>query len=179
MSRTVKWLITGLCISVGLNLLVVGFSAARFMGHGGMPPHMQFSMERMVGRLSDDSQQILRKAVAEQRKPIGEKMRAMRDGHLELVSLLGAEELDRDALDQAFANQRQKSGELQAALQAAIIDVAEQLDPEERVKLAQGGDRMMRRMMDRRHHGPMRPEHGGVQEHGGDGPPPLGDDAAP
>jgi len=161
MSRSTKWLITGLCISLGLNLLIVGFSAARFMGYGDMPPHMRFSMERMVGRLSEDSQQILRDAVAEQRKPIGDKMRDLRDGHMALVALLGAEELDSTALDQAFADQRRRSADLQAALQAAIIKVAQQLEPIERVKLAQGGDRMMRRMMGRGNH-----------DYGGDRPPP-------
>ena len=164
MSRTVKWLITGLCVSLGLNLLVVGFTAARFMNPGGMPPHMRFSMERMVARLSEDSQQILRDAFAEQRKPIGDRMRAMHDGHSDLVSLLAAEELDTAALNHAFANQRQKSLELQEALQAAIIQVAQQLAPEERVKLARGGERMMRRMIDRPRHHQDGPGHGGPEE---------------
>jgi uncharacterized membrane protein len=173
MSRATKWLITGLCISLGLNLLIFGFGAARYMGYGGMPPHMSFSMGRMMSRLSEDSQQILRDAVAEQRQPIGDKMRGMHQGHLELVALLGAEELDSEALDKAFADQRQRSADLQADLQAAIVKVAQQLAPEERVKLAQGGDRMMRRMMDRRHTGPM------GHEHGGNGPPPHGAPAQP
>ena len=149
MTRTVKWLITGLSVSVALNLLVAGFGVASYVRPGGVSPLMRFTMERMMDRLSEDSQQILRNAVAEQREPIGEKMLAVSEGHHSLVMLLGAEELDTIALDEAFAYQRQAGLELQEALQVAIIQVATQLEPEERIKLAQGGERMMQRMMHR------------------------------
>jgi uncharacterized membrane protein len=156
MTRTVKWLVTGLCFSVALNLLVVGFTAARFMGGPGFAgAHMRLSMEHMMGKLSEDSQQILRDTIEAQRGPIGDKMLAMHEGNRAIVALLAAEELDQTALDQAFADQRQRNIELQEALQAAIIQVAQQLEPAERIKLAQGGDRLMRRMVEHRqpHHG--------------------------
>jgi len=159
MTRTMKWLVTGLCVSVALNLLVVAFGVARYMSGPGA--HMRLSMEHMMGRLSENSQQILRDTIDAQRVPIGEKMQAMHEGHRTIVNLLAADELDRVALDQAFADQRQRSIDLTEALQAAIIQVAEQLEPEERIKLAQGGDRLMRSMV------------GGGQSHHGQGPRPA------
>ena len=156
MTRATKWLITGLCISVAFNLLIVGYSAARYMYPGA---HMRWTMERMVDHLSEDSQQVLRKAMAEQRAPIGEKMRALHESHRGIVALLAEETIDEQALEDAFATQRQRSMDLTAALQGAIVDVARDLPPEERIKLAQGGQRMMRRMMERhnRHNGPPPP----------------------
>ena len=50
MSRKMKWLVTGLCVSVGLNLLVAGVIIARVTQYGPMFGMGQMHMDRMMGR---------------------------------------------------------------------------------------------------------------------------------
>ena len=146
MTQTVKWLITGLCISVGLNLLVAGFVVARITTPGGMAPMKHFTMDRMMDRLSESGQQVLQQTMADHRRPISDKLRHLHEGHRVIASLLAAEPYDETALDVAFSDLRKRNAALQEALQKTILVAARQLPPEERIKLSRGGERVIRRM---------------------------------
>jgi uncharacterized membrane protein len=49
--------------------------------------------------------------------------------------------LNRDALEQAFANQRQLQGQMQALNQRMLLEMAEQLPPAQRAQLLQREER--------------------------------------
>jgi len=172
MSRKMKWLITGLCVSVGLNLLVAGIIIAR-VTMGPMFGMGQVHIDRMMGRLSEPAQDVLRGAMRDNRPILRNHMYDLHKSHKNVTRLLAEEALDEDALNEAFAQLRQTNEEIQATLQTVIISVAQDLPPEERVKLARGGMRMLRHMGDR-HLGNRPPPHGprGPMGAGGAGMPP-------
>ena len=164
MSRKMKWLITGLCVSVALNLLTLGYVVAR------VAYHPAWTMHETMERLTPESRDVLKEAFESEKDTVKEKVMVLRDSHMQVVSLLGEDELDDMALEEAFSNLRLAGMDLQQTLQTAILEVAHELEPEERVKLVRGGQRMMRGMM----MGPRR-HHGGFGPHGPSGPPPFED----
>ena len=105
MTRKMKWLITGLCVSVGLNLLVLGFLGARMI----YDPPVAYSMARMMDRLSPESRDILKDAFKENKDVLGDQLKAVHQSHKRIAKLLGAEELDDPALQDAFASLRTQS----------------------------------------------------------------------
>jgi uncharacterized membrane protein len=170
MSRKMKWLVTGLCVSVGLNLLVAGVIIARVTHHGPMFGMGQVHMDRMMGRLSEPAQDVLRGAMRNNRPILRGHMYDLHESHKNVTRLLAEETLNEEALNEAFAQLRQTNEDIQATLQTVIISVAQDLPPEERVKLARGGMRLLRHMEDR--HLKDRPRPQGPMGASGPGMPP-------
>jgi len=184
MTKTEKRLTIGLVISLGLNLLIIGFIAARATDHHWRPGP-DFSVGTIAEQLSPESRDALRESMRAHRDDIRAGFRGMRDARRQVRDLLTAEDFNRDAVDQAFADVRAQHDRIQIAMQQAFIDAASQMPREDREHLARMGERMMRGMMGGKRRfgppgdgrpgddvpgpGPQRPDMFGP---GSDGPPP-------
>jgi uncharacterized membrane protein len=159
MSKGTKWLVAGLAVSLALNFLIIGFIA----GHPGdgprhEPPGTEFSLKDMGEALSPESQKILRETMREQRKELRPIFKERRQSRRAAGEILKADELDVDALKEAFARMRDADMALQAKIQNALADVAAQLPLEERAKMADWRRHMMERSF--RGHRGERGDHG-------------------
>lgn len=162
MTRSEKWLLAGL----GLSLAANGLLAAMLFFHPGHHRDWRNGPDVRVGRLerhlAPESREVLREAVGKHRDTLKREFKAMRDARGRIAGALEKEPFDRAALEAAFAEVDRHHDVIQATVQQSFVDAASKLPVEERVKLAKGGERYLRRMF-----GPRR---GG--DHGGDGPPP-------
>ncbi|MFN3230702.1 MAG: periplasmic heavy metal sensor [Alphaproteobacteria bacterium] len=168
MTRTEKRLTIGLVISVGLNLLIVGFLVAVSIGfHHGRGP--EFAIDRIADHLEPESREILKASVAENKDEVRARFRAMRQAHRQAADVMSAEPLDQAALEQAFADARAAQNELVEAMHGIVVESAAQMSYEDRVKLSKAGHRIVRRLMGggRHRHGP----HGPGFHREGDGGP--------
>lgn len=134
-----RWLGVALVASLLLNGFLTGMFLESFHGHGGP------RAERMIGyelrRLGDQLPRDAAAEVAAEVKPLGVRLephfaalRAMRD---EVNRLAAAPSPDRAAIDARLAAMRAEAGNLQAQVQAGIIDALLKLPPEKRRGLAE------------------------------------------
>ncbi len=154
MTRTVKWLIGGLSVSLMLNLLIVGFVAGRMAYGPHHPGGPGFSLDRMAARLAPESREVVKTVIKKHHDEISSAVRTMHKARQAVREAMTADELDSASANIAFANLRHASTAMQTAIQGAMIEVASRLPADERAKLVRRGEHMMRRMlMPRTRHG--------------------------
>lgn len=157
MNGAVKWLGAGLMGSLLLNFFLV-FILVRVISHTvGDAPDRHYGMhgpDFTVGRLTEslapESKDVVRNMLKSRRSAMRENFAAMRDARGTLEQVLTEEDLDVDALESAFADVRAVHLRIQKTIHTAITEAASTLPHDERVKLAQMGERLLRRMG--RHH---------------------------
>lgn len=141
-----KWAIF-LVLSLALNLFLAGMLTARWWLRPSPPPHhakgMRVrSLERTLGRHLDPSvHDTLRRIDAERRDTIERRLEQAREAGGAAKATLATEQFDRARAEQAFADFRAKSAAAKEAMHEALIDVAEALPPEQRVKLGEAWER--------------------------------------
>ncbi|MEN3975167.1 periplasmic heavy metal sensor [Emcibacter sp. SYSU 3D8] len=171
MTRSEKWLLGGLGLSLALN----GLLAALIFFHPGPHHDRHRGPDVRVGRLekhlAPESRDVLREAVAQNRDALRLEFDAMRTARDGIARALEQEPFDRAALEAAFAEAGRHRDAIQATVQQSFIEAAGRLPVEERVKLAKGGERYMRRLLDPRRDGDKARGRRG-DERRGDGPPP-------
>ncbi|MEN3952441.1 periplasmic heavy metal sensor [Iodidimonas sp. SYSU 1G8] len=149
MTRAEKWLLAGLGISVALN----GLFAAMIFFHPGHPRDRHgpdVRLGRMEEHLSANSRAVLKETVQARRDTLASEFGAMRDARQGVADALAAEPFDQAALEAALARVREHQDVIQETVQASFVDAASKLPRDERIKLAKGGERFMRRMFDPR-----------------------------
>jgi uncharacterized membrane protein len=166
MTRSEKWLLTGFGLSLALNGLLIALlffqPGHRHDRHHG--PDVRIG--RLEQHLKPESREVLRGAVDSNRDALKQEFDSLRDARDDVAAALEKEPFDRAALEAAFAEVEKHQDVIRATVQRSFIEAASRLPVEERIKLAKGGERYMRRMFGpRRDDGP----DGGP---GGDGPPP-------
>lgn len=147
MTRAEKWLLAGL----GLSLAINGLMAALIFfhpGHGRHGPGPDVRVGRLEQHLAPESRQVLRDAVARHKDTLRDEFAAMRQARDGIGEALETEPFDRARLEAAFAEMRRHQDAIESTIQGSFIDAAARLPAEERVKLARGGERFMRRMLD-------------------------------
>ena len=145
MTRSEKWLLGGL----GLSLAINGLLAAMMFfqpGHHGGRHGPDVRVGRIEQHLSRESLDVLRASVDTHRDVLREEFGALRDARDGIADALAAEPFDRDALEAAFARVDERQDAIQATIRKSFIDAAAKLPAAERVKLAKGGERYMRRL---------------------------------
>jgi uncharacterized membrane protein len=166
MTRSEKWLLAGL----GLSLAVNGLLAAILFVHPGHHRDRHHGPDVRVGRmeqhLAPASREILRTAVDRNRAALKQEFEAMRDARDDIADALEKEPFDRAALEAAFGRVGKHQDIIHATIQRSFIEAASRLPVEERVKLAKGGERYLRRLF-----GPRRGDGPGRGGCGDDGPP--------
>ena len=144
-----KWLVAGLAVSLGLNLVLVGF----FVGHVSDPPAWtqarmdpSFGLARALRFLPEERRDALfaDDEARDTRRSLTRSMRGMRQHQRAIQAALTAEPFDPDSLAKAFADFRQGMDEAQARNHGLFVRVAADLTPEEREQLRRSLTRPMR-----------------------------------
>lgn len=149
MTRAEKWLLAGLGVSLALN----GLFAAMIFFHPGHPRDRHgpdVRLGRMEEHLSADSRLILKETVQARRDTLAAEFQAMRDARQGVADALAAEPFDPAGLEAALAGVRAHQEVIQQTVQASFVEAASKLPRDERMKLARGGERFMRRLFDPR-----------------------------
>jgi Spy/CpxP family protein refolding chaperone len=139
MSTTTKRLSLALAASLALNVFFAGFLTARALSGPrdrgeGRGPHGLFLGPRGLLGASGAEQEVSR--VMERHGPrLQASRRGLRGTRRAVRDALAAEPFERQALEQALSSMRARTAESQAAMHAALVDLADQLPREQRRKL--------------------------------------------
>ncbi len=140
--RTVKLVLVG---SLILNAFLLGGIVGggyqwltahrpRLVAHA--PP--RYALRFAADELLAQRQQAFIAALKAARKDGREFARQGREGRREVLALLGAPQLDRNALDAALERTRQADMALRTRVENSVVDYAASLTPEERKLFAEG-----------------------------------------
>ena len=88
--------------------------------------------------LSPERQHQFLDALKQARRDAKPLAQEAREGRREVLRLVAAPQLDRQALDGALANTRRADGALRERIEAAVADFVATLTPAERITFAQG-----------------------------------------
>ena len=130
-----------LVASLVLNLFLVGLLAGGRLAQGpvggfnpaagpGFVPHL-------VRSLPPAARELAEARFVDRRPAIRGQVVELRRRHRAIYQALTAERFDRAALEQALAALRGEVGDLQASIHQALVDVADQLDAEQRRQMAE------------------------------------------
>jgi uncharacterized membrane protein len=154
MTRTEK----GMLAVLGVSLAVNGLLAALLFFHPGRHGDHHHGPDVRVGRLDQhltpESQDALRAAVDRHREALRDEFLAMRDARERIADALEAEPYDRAGLEAAFAEVNRHQDVIRSTIQESFADAAARMPAEERVKLARGGERFLKRLFGPRREGP-------------------------
>ena len=143
-----KWPIAALAVSLGLNLVLVGF----FVGRVSDPPAWtqarmdpSFGLARALRFLSEERRDALfaDEEARDIRRSLSRSMRGMRRHQRAIQAALTAEPFDPDALASAFAAFREGMDEAQARNHGLFVRIAADLTSEERGQLRRALTRPM------------------------------------
>lgn len=128
-----------LLASVALNLFIGGMFAATLLqrGHGPGPPPPQVGLGWAREALGEEGRPAIERVQRSHQETIRPRVRELRAAGRDVVARMDAEPFDRAALSQAFAELRTRTAASQAAIQEAIVDLAAELTPAERHRLAE------------------------------------------
>lgn len=131
-------LVTALLLSLAANAFLVGWLIARpatpALAFGLQSQPMRQLMAR-VEALPDAQRSEVSAIISTHAPELRRLASANRDNRRQLLKQLAADPLDRSAIESGFARQRQATGELQAAAQAMLLEIAERLPAEQRHQL--------------------------------------------
>ena len=129
-----KWLVTIVVISVALNLLLVGF----YIGQQLLPVRTNVSIDptmglpRMLQGLPDDRRRALLQDVDVSRREIASRHRALQKVQIDIERALAMEPFDAESLANALENFRRRFDENQEDSHRLLVQLFEQMDPDER-----------------------------------------------
>ncbi|MCH2353983.1 MAG: periplasmic heavy metal sensor [Pseudomonadales bacterium] len=187
-----KWLVTIVVISVALNLLLVGF----YIGQQPLPGRTNVSIDptmglpRVLQGLPEDRRRALLQDVDVSRREIASRHRALQKVQIDIERAMAMEPFDAESLANALENFRRRFDENQEDSHRLLVQLFEQIDPEERravrIALSQlrarpnqgrprelGPDRLSPRF-DRDRRREQRPREGGPERRPGGWNRPLG-----
>ncbi|WP_233887719.1 periplasmic heavy metal sensor [Paraburkholderia flagellata] len=130
--------------SVLLNVFLLGAIAGgawRWFAVHGEPqtqPAQRVALRFATEELSLERQQQFAQALKSSRREGRQYARDGRDGRREVLDLLAAPQLDRNAIDAALTRTRTADSALRAQIESGVVDFAATLTPEERVKFVEG-----------------------------------------
>jgi Spy/CpxP family protein refolding chaperone len=140
------WLLGGaLLLSLAANVFMAGWLVGRPPMHmppgqmeppGRQGPRLQHLLERM-DNLPDAQRRAVRQLMrdyAPQLRELGQQNKQAREA---LQRLIAQPELPRTELEAGFAQQRELQGQMHTLMQKMLLDIAEQLPPEQRARLLQ------------------------------------------
>lgn len=144
--RAVGWVLALLFVSLAANVFVGGILAGRYLGdaresRAAAEPAaageraIPASLRRMMDAVPAEDRPAFVAALAARRPQIAAAGRELRAARERLRGLLGADTLDRPALEAAFEAVRARSGDLQHAVQLAAADALAKMPPETRRRI--------------------------------------------
>jgi len=142
-----RWVAVGLFVSLVVNLFLVGLILGRilhpeFLFGGGayvreFGPVAGRAIQHLVGPLDQADRQTVMDEMKGHADDFTGLNLALRQQREILIRLLRADNFDRKAVDDAFAELRRRNEALQAAMETAIADAVQKLPASARKHLAQ------------------------------------------
>src|SRR5579871_3156549 len=141
-----RWLAIFLFISLVANVFLAGLLAGRIMHWdwfgAAQPPYAQqigpfagHALQRLLEPLDDADRKIVLDTVESHADELMQLTRSIREQRRVIAQLLKADNYDRKAVDDAFAELRKRIGTLQATLQMALSEAVGKLPPDARKRL--------------------------------------------
>lgn len=135
------WIGLLLAGSLALNLFLIGILAGGWLaqrpGDGFDPAGGPGFVPHMIRSLPQGAREAAVDRFVERRGAIRRQMIGLRQARRSVYSALTAEEFDRAELETALAGLREQVSALQAGIHEAIVEVASQLDAEDRQQMAE------------------------------------------
>ncbi|HEY8351963.1 MAG TPA: periplasmic heavy metal sensor [Sphingomonadales bacterium] len=121
-----------LVLSLALNLLLLGFLAARalFPEPRLVGPHV--ALHHAMEELSPEAQEVVRNTMRAHGKNLRAHMRELRQAKAELQDLLGTDPLDEAAVADVLRQIRRHNGAIQEEIHEATLEIARELPVDER-----------------------------------------------
>ena len=129
-----KWLITIVVISIALNLLLVGF----YIGQQPLPGRTNLRIDptmglpRVLQGLPEDRRRALLQDVDVSRREIASRHRALQKVQIDIERAMAMEPFDAESLANALENFRRRFDENQEDSHRLLVQLFEQMDPDER-----------------------------------------------
>lgn len=162
-----KWLITIVVISIALNLLLVGF----YIGQQPLPGRTNLRIDptmglpRVLQGLPEDRRRALLQDVDVRRREIASRHRALQKVQIDIERAMAMEPFDAESLANALESFRRRFDENQEDSHRLLVQLFEQMDPEERSAVRIALSRLR-----------ARPNQGRPRDMGPNRPPPRFDD---
>lgn len=133
--RRRRWLGIGLAVSLGLNLLLIGFVVARavYPVPRMLGPHM--TLYHAAEELSPESRDIVRRVMKARSDDFHAHVRGLKQERRRLNELMMTERLDEAAVAQSLREIRRHNAAIQEEIHAATLEIARQLSADERKRL--------------------------------------------
>ena len=135
--RTAK---IALAASIVLNVFILGAAAGAFFWRSSPTPpqRAEQGLAAVAQALEPAQRQAFRQALATARRDAQPDSQAARAAREELARLLGEPNLDHAAIDATLEATRAADIRVRARAEAAVVDFADSLGPQDRAKLVQG-----------------------------------------
>ncbi len=142
-----RWLAIFLFISLVANVFLAGLLAGRilhwdWLGGPEQPPYAQqlgpfagHALQRLLEPLDDADRKIVLDTVESHADELMQLNRSIREQRKVIAQLLKADNYDRKAVDDAFAELRKRIDTMQVTLQTALSDAVGKLPPDARKQL--------------------------------------------
>ena len=162
-----KWLITIVVISIALNLLLVGF----YIGQQPLPGRTNLRIDptmglpRVLQGLPEDRRRVLLQDVDVSRREIASRHRALQKVQIDIERAMAMEPFNAESLANVLENFRRRFDENQEDSHRLLVQLFEQMDPEERSAVRIALSRLR-----------ARPNQGRPRDMGPNRPPPRFDD---
>ncbi len=141
--RIEKWIRIALIASLGANIFLGGFVAARMLGPKPLrtaPEIVDLNLRGLPQGLSSEVREELENSMRSYRREIRHAYREYREQQREINRLLVEERLNEPAIAKAHEQLRALNARIQGPIQRALIDAMSQMDAETRrqmIKLRQ------------------------------------------
>jgi Spy/CpxP family protein refolding chaperone len=127
-----------LAVSLALNLFFLGATAARFLAPGHFADRRNNGAHTFLQRSGlDEARPEVRELVQQHRNGVRQLMHELESARIEVRDALSAEPFDPARLAVAFESVRTRTAALQQDMQTTMTNVAPQLEPKQRERMAQ------------------------------------------
>jgi hypothetical protein len=137
-------LLIALLLSIAVNLTVAGFAFGRFSGFrpgGGGGGEIDRLVQFGVRAFPSEIQNSIMDGAKKRNEEIRTKLDAVQAARRQMFAAMRADPFDPAALEQAYADMRARSTELQQIGQEIMLDAVENASPDVRAKIKPPGGR--------------------------------------
>lgn len=130
-NRIGKWIRIGLVVSLGLNIFLGGFVAARMLGPKPQrvtPEIVGLNLRDLPQGLSQEVREDLEDSMRDHQREIRRAYKDYRDQQREINQLLREEKLNEQAVERAYVQLRRLNAEVQGPMQRALVDAIRKMD---------------------------------------------------
>jgi hypothetical protein len=135
-AKSTKWLAGGLILSLGLNLFLGGFLVTHMMRPDPFSIFPKIPIRELIKDLPKEAREKAKASMQARHPVLHQQFEAMKQAQLRLQQAIKADPFNRDELDAAFDNLREKRAALEQNLQSGFVEIITMLPAEDRRNLA-------------------------------------------